>query len=581
MLKMSYFPLLCILFIGSFLPCQAINTVHDWQQVIDCHLILKDYQEACECIAQAISEHPDDQDLRRTLVLVYAAAGLESEMLTAFCQYKDCYSDVNEDTLLLEEVAWCILQNGISNPAPLTRLSALAAAGSARDARSHKFIAQGLTDSCSLVRSTACKVISQIRAIEFVPILAKMAYHDKGILTRLSALETLVSLKVPKAKELIISYSLRPETTREERHLLARFLAIVEEDNPESCFIQLAEGKDYALRALAVEYAVYTRLVDKVTSLIKMLDDPKWEVRASALQALAIFWPEWKPDDEMIKKVRACADSHEGILAISGAWVLGLCTQQEGINKLNLLTQHPNPQIRVGAVAGLCALGTKGIPSLRYLAYGSGSDPFVKLNAALGLLRLRVEVNSVSREVEGLLTGKMEPISQMDFGFLSGVISAREAPEGELSTELADIAQRLEILQLLAILRVPSAYTLLESFLGSRAWGVSGMASLILLSEKNENAVDLVEELLIKARLPGTRLQAALVLAMWGRSDTAVVPLHSAYAGAGKETKERILNALGEIGALTSVPFLMDAIKEPSSSMRIQAASALLKVVYK
>ncbi|MFA6916919.1 MAG: HEAT repeat domain-containing protein [Parachlamydiales bacterium] len=559
----------------------AGNSLIDWQQVVDCHLILKDYQEACECIAEAIAEHPHDQGLRRTLILVYAECGLESEMLTSFRQYFTCYPNVQEDTALLEEIAWCILQNGLSNPAPVTRLASLVAAGSARDARAHAFITQGLSDTCGVVRSTACKVVGQIRAIEFAPVLAKLAVSDKSILTRLTALESLVSMKHPQAKALILAYSTRPETTREERHILARFLAVVDEDNPYKCFKQLAEGKDPALRALAVEYAVFTRLLESIPALFKLVDDPRWEVRAASLQALAVFWPQWEPNEEIIANIRTCSESHEGILAVSGAWVLALCKPQEGINKLNLLTIHPNQKVKVGAVSGLCAVGLKAVPYLRYLAYAEQTDPFIKLNAALGLLKLRTEVLPASRVVEKLLDGKIERMSQANFGFLSGVVAAKDASEGELPPELMDIAQRLEILQLLAILKVPSAYSMLESFLSSRTWGVSGMASLILLSEKNESAVELVEELLRKARFPQTRLQAALVLAMWGRSDAAVEPLHAAYAGAGKETKERILNALSEIGAIASIPFLMEAIQEPSSSMRIQAASALLKVVYK
>lgn len=561
---------------------EAALSVNRWQQVIECHLVLKDYQEACECIANAISEHPNDLSLRKDLVLVYAYSGLEHEMLSAFAQYVDICPEAKDDTQLLEEVAWCIIQNGISNPAPITRLSALIAAGSARDARSHSFIAQGLTDNCGLVRNVACKAVAQIRALEFAPVLARMAVSDKSIQTRLTALESLTSMKHPSAKQLILSRSTNPETTREERHILARFLASLDEDNPRQCFEQLASNKDFALRALAVEYAVYTRLIESTPTLFTLLDDPRWEVRAASLQALAVFWPEWKPNDTVLQKIRRCADSHEGWLAVSGAWVLGLYSPQEGLSVLSQLIQHTNSQIRIGAISALSALGLQAVPHLKNIVHSDyTSDPFVKLNAALGLLKLRQDIDFSSKVVEKQLSESPEKMSKKEFGFLSGVIAGRDNMEDdELPPALMDIAQRMEILQFLAILKVPSAYRMLESFLNSRAWGVSGMASLILLSEKNESSIEIVEELLANSRLPQTRLQAALVLAMWGKSDHAVEPLHRAYQGAGKETKERILNALAEIGAEASIPFLMETLQEPASSLRIQAASALLKTVY-
>ncbi len=84
--------------------------------------------------------------------------------------------------------------------------------------------------------------------------------------------------------------------------------------------------------------------------------------------------------------------------------------------------------------------------------------------------------------------------------------------------EVVNQITRLEILNILAIKGAPSAIDAVKHFMSRRQWGISGMALLLLLQEGDESAIDVVKSLLDDSE-PRVRVQAALILAMWGRDE--------------------------------------------------------------
>jgi hypothetical protein len=107
---------------------------------------------------------------------------------------------------------------------------------------------------------------------------------------------------------------------------------------------------------------------------------------------------------------------------------------------------------------------------------------------------------------------------------------------------------------------------------------VAGEASTLLLTEGDDTAAALVETLL-QQEDPKVRIQAALVLALWGHGENAIQTLQDAYEKAPRDLKERILEGLGRIGAKKSIPFLIERLHEQSPSLRIIAAAALLQTL--
>jgi len=144
--------------------------------------------------------------------------------------------------------------------------------------------------------------------------------------------------------------------------------------------------------------------------------------------------------------------------------------------------------------------------------------------------------------------------------------------------EVQNQLTRLEIHSVLAIMNFPDAEEAIRTFLKEHSWGVSGVAAVLLLEEGDEAALEIVRELLNDPDQQ-VRIQAALVLALWGRDESAAETLQQAYPNADRQIKERILEGLGRIGAKDSLPFLVDRLSEPYQSLRIIAASAIVQCI--
>lgn len=138
---------------------------------------------------------------------------------------------------------------------------------------------------------------------------------------------------------------------------------------------------------------------------------------------------------------------------------------------------------------------------------------------------------------------------------------------------------RLNILEMLAVVRYPLAQNAIKAFLKESNWGITGMASALLLIEGDEDAVDLVKGLL-SDQDQKVRTQAALILALWGKGGDAVSLLQERYPSADKELKAQILEGIGRVGSAESMTFLADRLQEPYQTLRIISAAALLECLY-
>jgi HEAT repeat protein len=138
---------------------------------------------------------------------------------------------------------------------------------------------------------------------------------------------------------------------------------------------------------------------------------------------------------------------------------------------------------------------------------------------------------------------------------------------------------RLEVLNIIAMMRYPHAQSAVCKILKQKMWGVTGTAAALLLTECGEEALDLVKSLLSTPDHK-VRMQAALILSLWGREPEAIATLQQGYEKGDRQMKEKILEGIGRLGADSSIPFLVGRLNESSQSLRIIAASALLEALY-
>jgi HEAT repeat protein len=141
---------------------------------------------------------------------------------------------------------------------------------------------------------------------------------------------------------------------------------------------------------------------------------------------------------------------------------------------------------------------------------------------------------------------------------------------------MEDQLLRLELLNLLAILKATGTKETIREYLSDRSWEISATAAISLLMEGDESAIDIVRQILQDPQ-PRIRLKAALILSMWSREESAIKILEEGYSKSEWEMKARILEGIGRIGSTHSIPFLIQVLKEPSQTLRLIAAMALIQ----
>jgi len=98
------------------------------------------------------------------------------------------------------------------------------------------------------------------------------------------------------------------------------------------------------------------------------------------------------------------------------------------------------------------------------------------------------------------------------------------------------------------------------------------------LQEGDDTSLEVVRQLL-EDNDPQVRLQACLVLAMYGKDETVLRQLQDAYPGADFDMKLSILEALGSVGGTGSFSFLLGVLREPFPMLRVAGASALIQSI--
>jgi HEAT repeat protein len=226
-------------------------------------------------------------------------------------------------------------------------------------------------------------------------------------------------------------------------------------------------------------------------------------------------------------------------------------------------------------------VGSRGIP-LAIKTLKESQDPYVKANVALGLLGQRVEVQMSCDFIYDFLENekRMWMIDKRP-NPLFGVLAPSQVRHNDQIPnypEAQDQMTRLTLVSLLALVDDPRALPALKTFLQRKSWGISGVAAATLLHEGDETALSVVKQL-VDDPDPNVRMQACLVLAMFGKDESVIRNLQGAYAGADHEKKLHILEALGKIGNTQSFSFLVSVLREPFPILRVAAAAALIQSV--
>lgn len=545
---------------------------------INAHLVLKDYEEGHLEALNGLKAYPNSSQIYKAYINVLAEKGAEKEMLKAWKAYQEFPN--GDSRQMIEQMAWGVIKKGVSSPSPMVRIMSLLAGFLSQDARGVSMLFKHLSDPNALIRKVAVELSSQLKDEILCKKMVFLLNNEKNWMVYAEAIKAAGEMKI-KAADPILTRILTDEKTSLQEKTAALIALVNMTDSVSHQQLQdLIKSPRMGLRLLACELIYHQMLEAEVPLLLTLAKDPQAQVRMAALQILGLFGriPEFK--EKTLQIALSAIEDRNPEVHISAAWLLTLMDHPEGEAAFKRLLKHPEPKLRVLACAALASTGKHGISLLRF-ALNHAEDPYVRMNASLGLIAQHEEIQNACEELYLGLKERSERWMWEELGIFKALAPSTHLHDESIPRypESIDQATRLEILNTLAVMNSPHAQEAIKHFLKEKTWGISGMASVLLLSEGDETALKIVENL-IDDPDPQISIQSALVLAMWGKGEKAISILQNAYSGSSRDLKEKILEGLGRIGAETSIPFLIEQLEEPFQTLRIIAASALLMCLY-
>lgn len=566
--------LILILGISSFLSAQQDQ--HYARRIQD-HLILHDYQSAKEEAQEAFKMYPDSPSTHENLIKTLALVGEEKEMMQAWTLYASAFPERTTNRDLIEEMCWGVLQKSFTSPYLPARLISLVAGFFSQDVRGIAILKKGMYDSNSVIRSTSVELAGHLRDDKLKEEIKRLFAAEQTWLVRQCVLKAIGTMKIKELKNQLTAVIESEKTSAEEKALAIGSLVVLLDEVGRDELLRLSESNRAGLRLLACQAIAHFQHIRDVDLLLKLAEDNHADVRLAAIQTIGLLRPSEGYRSKVLNVARTKIADRDVKVAISAAWLLTLYSPIEGQKALETQLMRDRKEERLLAAAALNSTGKYGV-ELAIQYYDRHPDPYVKINLALGLIGNRLNVNEAADVLAKGMRTERDKWAWLQEGVFQVLVPSQlkveESPS--MTPEVENQIVRLEILNTLAIVDPDKAMKSIRLFLQERHWGITGSASALLLLEGDDAAVEIVRNLL-QDENQSVRVQAALMLSLWSREESAIQVLEQSYANADKEMKCKILEGIGRIGSMQSVPFLLKALREPSQYLRIIAATVLIQ----
>lgn len=548
---------------------------------VQAHLLIEDGQSALREALDLANQYPDTLSVNKTLVEALAANGQEEQALDLWNQLTMANPDLLYDRHLLEELAWGVLKKGVQSTQYGVRLAATIGTFLTHDVRAVPVLRKMMRDSNAVIRAVAVQMSTSYRDAPLKDEIARLVQQEKVWMVRLEVTKAVGALKMKELAPMLQALVQSEKTTIEERQIAITALLEIYDDISLSEFQTLARSNRAGLRHLACSVAAHFQLEEAKEEIFRLTQDTNPAVKIAALNAFGLFYRE-KVSAERAKEIIVPAlNDGDPSVAITAAWAAYLVDPKLGSEAMAKWLVDALPENRRMAAAATAALGSRAIP-LAIDTLKESSDPYVKANIALGLLGQRVEVKRCCDLIYDFLeTEKRMWMTDNRPNPLFQILAPSQVRHNDQvpnHPEAQDQMTRLHLVSLLALVEDPRALPALKTFLQRKHWGISGVAAATLLHEGDDSALEIVKQLLNDPD-PNVRMQACLVLAMFGKDESVLRDLQGAYAGADHEKKLHILEALGKIGNAQSYSFLVGVLREPFPILRVAAAAALIQSV--
>lgn len=542
---------------------------------IQSHLIINDLVSARQEAEEALNFYPQESELKKCYIRVLAQLQDEKGMMCAWKNYAFTFPEKAFCHLLIEEMAWSVLCKASRSPSVAMRAVALLAAYYSEQTQSVSILMQGLQDCNYAVREVAVKLASHYRDHLLIEEIKRLFKEEKVWAVRKNVIAAIGEMQIKEKQGELENLISSFQTPAEEKILAIHSLLELTDQINSSEIKHLVSSSRFGLRQLACHFIAYFQSLKDVDQLIILTQDSNPSVRASAFQAIGQLHPQ-NLKENVLQLVFQGTKETNPVVAISAAWLYTLYMPKEGEQIFSHFLAHSQAKTRILAAAALASTGFYGAQAALY-HMRHHQDPYVRLNLALGLIKQQMAETEALEVLNSLFFLEKDLWVEQREGIFKSFISNRLYFSCSSShSEIQNHQIRLEILNLLAMHKYPKVEETIRQFLLERSWGTAALAATSLLMEGEPQAVEIIQKLLKDAH-PTVRLQAALILSLWSREESAIDALEKSYQISSKEDKAKILEGIGRIGSMQSLPFLMAALEEPSQTLRVIAAFALIQ----
>jgi HEAT repeat protein len=567
----------------TFTFCMLINALSANDEAlkrIHAHLTIQDAESARLEAFHALQQSPNHPALSEIYIKALSKACNEKELIRFTKEYLTKFPEKKENRELLETLCWGVIEHANSSTTPLIRIYSLLASFFSNDAKGVHIIQKALKDNNWLIRGAAIQLSGQLKDSKLQNEIFNLITKEPVFAVRLEAIKTAGLMKNTLVKNQLEQIIFNDKAELEEKASAIESLTLVMDAAKRSQVQALSKSSRFGFRLLACSLVLSQELYDDMDLIIPLLQDSRREVRKGALEVIGTLQIRSFQDRLMADIVKPLLNDMEPSVAITAAYVLTMNNLETGQQSFRRFIESDDKEIRLLAASALAKTGKYGFPYIKE-AFMESDDRFVKLNLAISLIGQREMVQAACDALYVGLTPQKEQILWVEEGIFKylapGNICLKEMIPNQ--KEAMNQVARLEILNILSIMKYPEAEGAIRQFLNERSWGISAMAAVLLLSEGDDASIKLVQHLLNDPS-EKIRIQAALILSLWDSNEEANLVLQTSYPAADREMKERILEGVGRIGSLSSIPFLLDCMDEPFQSLRVIAASSLLQTLY-
>lgn len=560
-------------------PAEALSP-EQIDKRVNAHLVIADYPSACQEAVLGIQQYPQSKTVWIACVRAYAKAGDEKAMMTTWRSFVEKFPEERENREVLECLAWAVIDKGAVSSSPAIRVTAMLGAFFSQDAKGVKILQQGLSDDNSFLRGAAVKLSSHLMDAVLQDELFRLLQTEKVWTVRLEVIRAIGALKVMGAKKELQKVIANDHCHIEEKAVAIEALVSLTEGVNQQQLSQLVASNRAGMRMLACELVTFFDQTQDVDQLFPLIYDPHPDVRAKVFQTIGRLRVTTIGGQSVVELAENAARDPDSTVGITATWVLTINNPTKGLPIFQKFLNHQVRETRYLAAAALAATGKYGL-SLTRKAFSENSDLYVKMNLAIGLIGQRVDTSAACDSLFLGLSQQKEKWAWKEEDNFRVLAPSKVKHDDAIPNypEAVNQLTRLEILQMLAMVQYPHAQKAVKNFLQESNWGISGLASALLLTEGDDEAVELVKTLL-SDNDQKVKVQAALILALWSKGEDVVQLLQDSYPTADRELKGQILEGVGRVGTQHSLFFLAERLQEPYQTLRIISAAALLECLY-